>query len=143
MEQIKRKGDVIYYGQHKCKSPDEAYVLLRDAYHAGLGKRVYHKLNRSGRRERIHGYGFVLRKAARKPEGIRGGSGETVRYRILGILDIAYCRIVGINDMHDVSEEEFDGYLDWLFEAGKGRLRLVGRKDGVGRTDKRLKKKYR
>ena len=144
MEQIIRKGDGIYYGTHKCDSPDGAYRLFRDEYNAAAGKKAYHKLNRIGqRKDRIHGYGFVFSGAARPERYNKHYCKSIVRYRILGLLGIAYCRIIGVWDLPDVTEEDYDDYFDWLFSYGKDMLRLVGRKSGNGRNSKRLKKTFK
>jgi len=141
MEQIVRIGDGIYYGMHKCDSPDDAYRLFRDEYNAAAGKRAYLKLNRIGQREeRIHGFGFLFEEGKQHSKRHHEA---VVRYRILGLLGIAYCRIVGIWDMPDMPDDDYDDYFDWLFSDGKKTLRLVGRKSGNGRTDKRLKKRYK
>ena len=66
-----------------------------------------------------------------------------IRARLLGIVGIAYCRMIGLWDQPDIDEEEYDDWLDWLLGYNSRVLYLVGIKQKAGRTNKRLKKRYR
>lgn len=143
MEQIVRRDGRIYYGERVCRDADDAYCRFRNEYHESLGKRAYYRLNRIGqRKERIHGYGFVLGEPLRNPEAETGG-GRRVPVRLLGLVAGSYCRILGGWDIPDLDEQEFDRWFDWAFSEGSGALMLVGRKDKSGRTDKKLNKAFR
>lgn len=145
VEQISKREGVYYYGEQKCFGPDDAYRKFRDDYHAYLGKAVYRRLNRIGdRRERVHtdGIYFADRGYVEALEGRYGGYGK-VTARMMGLIGVAYCKMVGVWDMPDIPEEEQDAWYDWLFCHGSGMLRTVGVKDKVGRTAKNAKKRYR
>lgn len=144
MEQIVRKDEGIYYGERLCRDAEEAYELFRNEYHASIGRKAFLRLNRLGQREeRIHGYGFSFSHPM-SFERDDGGAGGKVRVRILGLVDISYCRIVGCREWPcGLSEDEFERWFDWAFSRGSGALRLIGKKDKSGRTSKRLKTKYR
>lgn len=139
MEQITRREGKIFYGKELCGTADDAYCRFRDDYHCSLGKRAYYRLNRLGQREeRVHGYGFSFATAV-PPYLSRG----LVQTRLLGIVGVAYCRIVGGWEIPCRTDEEFERWFDWAFSKGSRALRLVGKKDKSGRTNKRLKTKYR
>ena len=143
MEQIVKRDGRIYYGDWLCSDADGAYRLFRNEYNASCERSAFLRLNRLGQREeRIHGYGFVFSH----PLSFKrddGGTGGKTRVRILGLVDISYCRIVGCKDWPDnLSDDEFEKWLDWAFSRGSGALRTVG-KDKSGRTSKRFKTKYR
>lgn len=144
MEQIVRKDGQIFYGRIQCLDADEAYCLFRDDYHRSIGKRASYKLDRLGQREeRIHGYGFSFSHPVSLGADDRRPSKATP-VRLLGIVDISYYRIVGCWEWPDnLSEQEFERWLDWAFTKGSGALRLIGKKDKAGRTSKRLKTRYR
>ena len=143
MEQIIRKNGRIYYGERICEDADHAYRLYREDYHASIGCQAFLRLNRLGQREeRIHGYGFTFAHPV-SFERDDGGAGGKTRVRILGLVGISYCRIVGCWDWPaDLSDDEFERWLDWALSRGSGALRTVG-KDKSGRTSKRLKARYR
>lgn len=135
MEQITRRDDGYYYGERRCATANDAYGLFRADYHKGLGRVSYRRLDRAGRRvERIHGFGFVF------GERLGPGKWTSVRYRILGLVGVHYCRIVGCWEYLSVGDDEFDDWFDRVFERGNGLLRLVGKKDKSGRTAKRRRR---
>lgn len=142
MEDITRRDGKFYYGEQECDSVDDAYLRFRMDYHDSLGRDAFRRLDRLGqRRERIHGYGFEL-PGREKLDSEFFGFGRT-RYRILGLVGISYCRIVGLWDMPELDDEQFDRWFDWAFSKGSNGLVLVGRKDRSGRTSKRLKTRYK
>lgn len=137
MEQIVKKDGRLYYGDQPCRNADDAYCRFRNEYHASLGRRAYHRLNRFGQREeRIHDNGFVF-------EGSLGyeGDGRADVY-ILGLMGLSYCRMLGGWSV-PCEDEQFEPWFDWAFSKGSGALRIVGRKQKTGRTSKRLKTKFR
>ena len=121
----------------------KAYGLFREDYHASIGRKAFLRLNRLGQREeRIHGYGFTLSYPVSFGRDDGGTRGKT-RVRILGLVGISYCRGLGCWDWPgNLSEDEFERWLDWALSRGSGALRTVG-KDKSGRTNKRLKARYR
>lgn len=133
MEQIVKKDGQLYYGTIQCKSVNDAYNAFRKDYHSSLGKAVYQRLDRLGqRKEYLHGYGFIFDSSSVsewKP-------GERHRYNcyILDKVDLGYVRTIGCWDYPDIKEEEFEKWLDWVYERGKGRMRTL---------DVRTKKKRR
>lgn len=137
MEQITKRDGKFYYGTQRCQSADDAYRKFRTAYHEELGKRVFRRLDKPLRRERVHGFGFRFSGDSRE------FTGKSVPCRLLGMVGIAYCRIVGCWDFPDIDEEELEKWLDDVFAYGSKALRLVGRKDKAGRTSKLLHKRYK
>lgn len=134
MEQITRKDGEVYYGSRKCLNINEAYSLFRNDYHRSLGRDPYGRLDRLGqRKERVHEFGFVFSKP-------KGGLSKKilgsvpVKYWLLGMLGISYCRLVGEGLPGSLSDNEFDDWFDYVFQYKSGCLRLIGRKDGFGRT---------
>lgn len=141
MEQITRRNGVIYYGEQQCVDIEDAYKRFRRDYHDGLGREVYKRLDRIGRREeRIHGFGFIFDKSLDFGNDFSGCARVPYRMALVGMF---YCRFIGIEDIQNVPEDRYEDWFDWAFSKGSGALRLVGRKDGSGRTSKRLKTKYR
>lgn len=61
----------------------------------------------------------------------------------MGLVGISYVRSIGIWDYPDIAEDEFEDWLDWVYAKGSGGLKTVGVRDKVGRTSKRLNKRYR
>lgn len=143
MAEVVRKDGRIYYGEQLCEDADHAYRLFRNEYHASVGRKAFLRLNRLGQREeRIHGYGFTFSHPV-SFERDDGGTSGKARVRILGLVGISYCRIMGCWEWPDnLSESEFERWLDWALSGGSGALRTVG-KDKSGRTSKRLKARYR
>lgn len=143
MEKIEKRKDTFYYGDKACSNAGEAYGLFREDYHKELGKRVYRRLNRVGQREeRVHGFGSYYPVKYSDELAEKYGNTGRVRSYLMGIVDISYCRMVGIWDMPDISDDECDAYLDWLVDRKSNALYLVGRNVKTGRTATR-KKKYR
>ena len=131
MEQITRKDGAYYYGNKRCCDSDEVYCLFRSDYNNRLGKNIHDRLGRLvGRKERIHGYGFVFSEEVDFDRNIIPG---TIRYKIIGMLGISYCRIVGLWDMKGMTDDNHEKYIDYLFTKGRGILKLKGRKDGTTR----------
>ena len=140
MEQIVKENGVLYYGEEICVSVDDAYSKFRKDYHKSIGRASYKRLDRLGqRKERIHGYGFVFEPGY----SITHFTGKKTVCRILGLVGISYVRIVGIWDYSEVQDEDFERWIDYAFSRGSGALRTVGLNLKVGRTSKRLKKRYR
>lgn len=142
MEQITKQDGRYCYGERGCADIDEAYVLFRRDYHSTLGRDASRRLDRLGqRKERIHGFGFCFDDGA--VSGFDAGAVGRVRYRLLGLVGIHYCRIIGCWDYAGVGDDEFDGWFDTVFRKGSGLLRMVGTDQKVGRTSKRLNKRYK
>ena len=143
MEKIDKRDGCFYYGDECCKSADAAYRRFKDDYHRDLGKQVYRRLERLGARtERIHGFGIDFTKEYSDELAAKYAEYGRVRCRIMGIVGISYCRMVGIWDLPDVPDDQFASYLDWLLDRRSHALYVVGRRAGSGRMDKR-KKRYR
>ncbi len=140
MEQITRKDGRIYYGQRKCEDADDAYRRFRNDYHESVGRKAFFRLDRLGQRmERVHGFGFDFDGPVLP---VKEHYGKT-KYRLLGLVDISYCRLVGLWDMPELGDGEWERWLDWAFSRNSGALSLVGRNDKSGRTARRLNARYR
>ena len=143
MEQITRSGGVLYYGALPCADVDEAYDYFHEEYNSRMGKAYGLYLENIGKRtERIHEFGFV-RPYDDYPEKEPCFGHRPVKYHILGLIGIHYCRIVGIWDMPKLNEGQQERWVEWAFTRGMNGLRLAGRKDGTGRTGKQFRKRYR
>ncbi len=141
MEQIVRKDGVYYYGNQRCKDADMAYSLFREDYHTYLGRAVYHRLDRAGKRtERLHGFGFVRKETLE--EGRFAGL-QKVRYYILGLIGVHYFRIIGRWDMEQIPDEDYEEWFEWAMTKGSNALTQCGKREKVGRTSKRLHARYR
>lgn len=143
MEQITRRGGVIYYGETACKSSDEAYLLFREEYHGELGRRVYRRLNSKARKERLHGYKsfYTEQRSAYLREKFSGY--PKVRCWLMGIVGISYCHAIGSWYMPEFEDEDdLDDFIDWLLDVNSKALRVIDRKTKTGRTNMR-KKRYR
>ena len=142
MEQITRRDGLVYYGERRCINIEDAYGLFRKDYHESIGRDSYARLDRLGRRkERVHGFGFVFEREPSKVS-VRGKDCPVIRARMLGIVCISYCRMVG-EGLPDLEDEEFDRWFDWTFRAHGGCVRTVGRNSGNGRTSKRKNVRYK
>ena len=147
MEQITKRNGKYYYGEQVCSDSNDAYCRFRDDYHASLGKRVYRRLNSPERKERLHGFHVYYSPdyERRIDEEFCGGMGEgiqRVRYRLLGIVNLSYCRMLYEEDFPDYEEEQFWRWIDWLLLHEDKLMYQVGLKDKSGRTSKN-KKRYR
>lgn len=138
VEQITRREDAIYYGEHKCLNADDAYRRFRNDYHKSLGTRAYHRLNRLGsRKERIIDTGFHF--AIRRENPL--GDTKPIRVRLMGMVGPAYCKSLGIWDIpFNMDEDTYFAWVDWAFQRGSGGVRLYSER-GKGRM--RLKTKRR
>lgn len=133
MEQIVKKNGQLYYGSLHCNTINDAYNAFRKDYHTMLGKSVYRRLDRLGqRKERLHSYGFVFDDDLQSTELL----GIKHRYNcyILDKVDLGYVRTIGCWEYSDISESDFEKWLDWVYTRGGGRLRTL---------DVRVKKKRR
>ena len=139
MEQIRRADNGgFFYGDKFCPTADDAYLLYRRDYDEGTGRAVFKRLGRIGQRtERIHGFGFDFE---RKPDGLEAIA--RIPYRLMGLLGIHYCRIIGCWNYSGISEYDFEWWFDRVFSRGSGLLRRVGTNDKAGRTSKG-RKRYR
>lgn len=144
MEKIERIDGNIYYGDKLCSSVDAAYVLFRDDYNKSVGKRAYERLSRLGSRtERIHGQGFDFTNEYSEylAEQFKGyGRVECI---IMGMVGIAYCNMISTEAAYDLEEDAFWKWVDWVFDKRSHALKMIRRRDGAGRTSKRLKRRYR
>ena len=141
MEQIRKTGDCYYYGEVCCDTIEQVYELFRTDFNEKAGRDSFGRLDHLGRRkERIHGFGFDFAEKVGTETFRRCGK---VRYRLLGLVGISYCRMLGRDDCPILPDEQFEQWFDYAFSRGSGVLRLVGRKKNTGRTSKNLKKRYR
>lgn len=147
MEQIIRKNGKLYYGKQICSDGNDAYCRFRDDYHASLGKRVYRRLNSPEREERIHGFHtyytpeFERRLDEEFLRTVDEGN-KRIRYYLLGIVQLSYCRMFSGADFPDYEEERFWRWLDWFILHAGELTTQVGRNEKSGRTNKN-KQKYR
>ncbi len=142
MEQIVSRGGVYYYGGESCADADDAYRKFRKDLHDSLGKEVFKRLDRIGRRrERVHGYGFFFDGGA--PHSEEFAWMGRVPYRILGLVQTSYCRMIGMWDVPDMPDDKYERWLEWAFSYGTKCLRRVGTDEKVGRTGKLLNRRYR
>lgn len=133
MEKVTRSDGKWFYGEHECSDIDDAYRRFRDDYHASIGKAVRLRLNRIGyRQERVHGFGFVFSRSVTPCRKYR-----RVGYRMLGLVNVCYCRMIAVSDTGCETEEEFDEWFDYAFSKNSGALRLQGRNEKTGRTARR------
>lgn len=133
MEKITKSNGRWFYGEQECRDADEAYWLFRNDYHTSIGKAVRLRLNRIGyRKERVHGFGFVFSERPKPSRKYR-----RVGYRMLGLVDVCYCRIIAVSDSGCETEEEFEEWFDYAFSKSSGALRLDGRGEKTGRTARR------
>lgn len=140
MEQITRVDGEFYYGRIHCLDVDDAYSRFRNELHRGVGRDTSKWLSHLLRRtERIHGFGFVFDSS--QPAAVCVS--KPVRYRIMGLVGISYFRVVGCWDYPDVDDDTFDAWFDKVFERGSGLLRLVGRKDKAGRTNRYNRRRHK
>ena len=145
MQEIRKDGEVYYYGDDRCSGPNDAYNRLRADYHKSLGRNVHLRLNVLGKRkERIRGiYSFFYDSGyVRQLEEEFGGS-SPVPYRILGLVGVSYFRIFSGNDIPDYDDEKFFRWMDYAFIKGSGAIRLIDRKNNSGRTSKLAHARYR
>ena len=143
MEQITRREGKFYYGERKCRGPEDAYNRFRDDYNAACGKMAFRRLGRIGQRtERIHGSGFDFSEDCR-PDGDEFRRYGRLRCWMGGLIGISYSRITGLQAYGHVPDEVFDRWLDWAFTRGSGGLITLGTRKGTGRNSKRLKTRYR
>ena len=137
MEQITSHDGVFYYGGQRCDDIEDLYQRFRRDYHDSIGRKAFRRLDRLGqRKERVHGFGFVFGDR----EGMVYGQQPRRECFLLGLVNVSYCWIVGLSDVRD---ESVDAYVDRLFEKGSGMLKFIGKRSGLGRTSKLLKKRYR
>ena len=142
MEKIDKKDGVYYYGDVQCVSSSDAYQRFRDDYHRLLGKAVHLRLNRVGsRKERYHDFGFCFSKDVVLNDF--GCSGKRFPYRLLGLVCSSYCWTMNCTDMPQLSDDDLWEWLDWAFSKGSHALRQLGKKDGVGRNARNIRKRYR
>lgn len=144
MEQItKAEGGGYYYGNEFCHTAEEAYERFRTEYNAAMGKQFYKRLNRLGqRKERVHTFGFVFAEGLEPDAGEFTGLSKT-KTRLLGFSDISLARVLGCWDAPNFDDEKYERWFDWAFSRNSGGLKLVGLRQKHGRTNKKLRKRYR
>jgi len=142
MEQIVKRDGVYYYGETRCDDADHAYRLFRADYHRSVGKVSWLRLDRIGRRtERIHDQHAYFIPGAVEDKRFSGCAARPVPIRLLGIIGISYCYILGMRDYPmGLDEESVARWLDWAFTEQGQKFSLVGRKEKAGRTSKQAKK---
>ena len=142
MEQITKKDGVFYYGDQKCDNVEDAYLRFRREYHDSIGRKAFRRLDRLGqRRERIHGFGFCFPED--DPIHRLSFSLPRRRCELLGLVGIHYFWMIHLSDLHDLTEKEFDDYLDWALRKGSKALIFSGRRKKLGRTSKNLRKRFK
>lgn len=140
MEQITKEGGVFRYGDRECSSADEAYRLFRSDYHKSLGNNAYGRLNRLGtRKERVHEYGFVFKEKKESPVPMDG----KVPVYIMGLIAGVYVRMMSLEDIPEMTEEQLWDWIDYAFGKETWSCRTVGVRYKTGRTSKILNKRYR
>ena len=144
MEQIVKRDGKIYYGNQMCSDGNDAYCRFRDDYHASLGKEVYKRLNMPDREERIHGFHIYFSDEALKVlDREFGQPDERIKYRIMGLVGISYCRGIDGDDCPDYDEEKYFRWLDWCLSHSGSMMMRIGTNEKTGRTSKRLRTRYR
>lgn len=140
MEKIVRKDDGWYYGCTRTGTAELAYRRFREDYNKAQGKNSNGFLNQLGQRvEVVHWHGSVFSDKVPEPDSEL--CRRPVASRIIGIVCTSYCRIFDFPSC--VPEEMVDAYTDWLMQAGNDKLKLTGRKSGLGRTNKRRNINFR
>ena len=116
MEEIRKIGKVIFYGNEACRDADDAYRKFRDDYHESLGKVAWRRLNRIGSRtDRMRGSATVF-----SPDyQIMAFNVPTVKCRLMGMMGPAYCWMMDVPDICD------DAFWDWLDAASAKGSQLV------------------
>lgn len=145
MEQITRaEGGGYYYGSHYCRTADDAYEHFRNDYNESMGRQLYKRLSRLGqRKERVHAVGFVFAPGM-EPDGSEFEGLPRTKCRLLGFTGISLGRSVGCWDTpHFEDDEIYERWFDWAFSHGSNALRLVDLKHKHGRTNRKLRKRYR
>ena len=138
MEQIKR---YIYKGID-YKSADNLYDAFRYDYTNGTGRAFFKRLNRlKNRTERIHGFGMYFSESFEREDFFK--TLPKSKYRLLGMLQISYARIIGLHDMPKLDEKDLEDWVDWAFSYKSNALSLVGKNDKSGRTKKAFRKLFK
>ena len=137
---IERSGKAVLFDGTRCPSVSAAYQLFKSRYNKALGAATHLMLGHVGQRvERITRVGIDFDKEYKDTLCSKFGSSKKVKYYILGLIGVTYCRMFGSwdfgIDLYDIDEEETEQYLDWLMCAGVGNTMLYGRRDQVGRTN--------
>ena len=144
MEQIIKRDGIYYYGVRECKSVDDAYRCFRNDYHDSIGRKAFSRLDRLGQRiERIHGFGFCFKDEDRRALEREFRDFPKSRCVLLGLVGISYCWICGEGDVPELGEHRFEDWFDWAFMSGSGGMSYTGKRDKVGRTSKRIRRRYK
>ena len=98
--------------------------------------------NLGKRKERISGFGIPHRWNNMPQREPCFGHHKT-KYRILGLVGVHYFRTIDLADVPEMTDEEFNRWLEWALAKGSNALTLVGTHDKAGRTNKRLNARYR
>jgi len=132
MEQIKRIEGTIYYGNIQCVDADEAYRRFRNDYHKLIGKAVYLRLDKLGRRtERVHGFGI-----SRISNNLYTDFEYKKRARcwLLGLVCQSYWWAIEVPEMDD---DLFDEWIEYALTKGTKAFQFMGlRKKSKGHKSK-------
>lgn len=123
------------------KSADDAYDAFRRLYNRTLGKASRRRLGNVGQRKWVisrRGICFNDEYVQRLKEEF--GETKKVKCYILGLFDISYGYIFDASEfdsvVHELDDEGYQRYLDWLFCSKTTSVRTYGK------SDKLIKKKY-
>lgn len=143
MKQITVRGGKYYYGSIAYNSCDAVYTAFREDYHAPVSNRFYDRLDRPERQERIHGFHVWLTDDLQMELDHEFGIPKTrVRYYLLGMIHISYCRMLADNYTDCEDEAKYWRWLDWVISHADTMMKRVGRNESAGRTSRR-RKRYR
>jgi len=142
MEQIARRDGVVYYGSLACESVNDAYLRFRAEYHGELGRRIYRRLDRRARVERVHGYKSFYTESRSRYLADKYSGHSRVRIWAMGLVGTSYCHAIGTWYLPDLTEEEYWEFIDWLLDVNSSAVYVMNRKNKSGRTAKK-NRRYR
>ena len=128
MVQITKRDGVLYYGETPCEDENDAYDWFHDEYNERMGK--------------TYEFGFYRRLEDQLEKEPCFGH-RKVKYRLMGLVGIHYCRIFGMWDYPKLTDEQFERWFEWALTQGNNAVTMVERKSEAGRTSKNLRKRYR
>lgn len=134
---IEGSDDGILFDGVRCSSADDAYRLYRSRYNSSLGKDTHSRYGHVGERtERLTKTGICFDDKYRESIVSEFGGRDRIRTYIIGILGVSYCKIFGEWDLdEDITDEQYDRYIDWILCDGLHNMRLYGRRTAVTRNN--------